>query len=365
MPITHIALICLSFLVFLCATIPFLRIEGWWVRGFDFPRLQFATFAAVLGVIDFWLLEFPNPWSWSAVGACAIALAIEAWWILPYTPFSKKEVVDCRTPDQGQSIAVMTANVLQPNKRADDLLKIVLDNQPDILVALETDAWWQENLDVLEREHGYVHTAKCPIDNLYGMLVYSRLPFENTKIQYLVEEGVPSVHTLARLASGDAVRMHFIHPAPPSPSENTESSERDAELIMVGKSVAKARIPAIVTGDLNDVAWSRTTRLFRAASGMRDIRIGRGMFNTFHATQWYLRWPLDHLFCSDHFELAEIRRLPKYGSDHFSMFVKLIWTPQDSNDAEPLQPDQDDKEMMDAKLNDENVSPNEVHQPDR
>ncbi|MDQ8187733.1 endonuclease/exonuclease/phosphatase family protein [Pelagicoccus sp. SDUM812002] len=365
MSISEIACICLSFLVLLCAVIPFLRFEGWWVRGFDFPRLQFASLAGILLAVDLWILDFESLWSWAAVGGCLLALGIEAWWILPYTCFWKEEVVNCRNPESGESIAMMTANVLQTNRNADGFLKIVLDAQPDILVTLETDQWWQDKLDVLEREHGYHHTAKCPIDNLYGMLVYSRFELENTKIQQLVEENVPSVHTLARLENGRAIRLHFIHPAPPSPSENTESSERDAELTMVGKSVSKALVPAIVTGDLNDVAWSGTTRLFREASGMRDVRIGRGMFNTFHAKLWCFRWPLDHLFCSKHFELATIRRLPKYGSDHFSMYVKLVLTPKDSNDSEPLKPDEDDKEMMDEKLDDENVSPNDVHQPDR
>ncbi|MBC2607530.1 endonuclease/exonuclease/phosphatase family protein [Pelagicoccus albus] len=365
MPVANLVLICLSVFALLCATIPYLRAEGWWVRGFDFPRLQFAVFSAAMLVVDLWLLDFSSNWAWSAIAASLLALGIELWWILPFTRLARKEVVDHRPGSEGESLSVMTANVLQTNQNRDDFLKIVFDTQPDILVALETDGKWQATLDILEQEHGYHHTAKCPLDNLYGLLVYSRLSFENTRIQYLVEDGVPSAHTLARLPSGQAVRMHFIHPAPPSPSENTESSERDAELTMVGKSVSHSTVPAIVTGDLNDVAWSTTTRLFRRASGMRDVRIGRGMFNTFHANYWFLRWPLDHLFCSKHFELAEMRRLPKYGSDHFSMFVKLVLTQRDSNKEEPLKADEDDRQLMQEKLEDENVSPNDVHQPDR
>jgi endonuclease/exonuclease/phosphatase (EEP) superfamily protein YafD len=43
--------------------------------------------------------------------------------------------------------------------------------QPDILVTLESDLWWEEQLAVLEVEMPY--TVKCPLDNLYGMHVYS------------------------------------------------------------------------------------------------------------------------------------------------------------------------------------------------
>jgi endonuclease/exonuclease/phosphatase (EEP) superfamily protein YafD len=154
----------------------------------------------------------------------------------------------------------MTANVLTPNRNAKALIELVRTHAPDILVTLESDSWWQEQLDILEPEYPY--TLKCPRDNLYGMHVYAKLPLIDSQIDYLVEPDKPSMHMLARLPSGKRIRLHFLHPAPPSPTENIESSERDAELIIVAKSVAKAKVPVIVAGDLNDVAWSETTRLF-------------------------------------------------------------------------------------------------------
>src|SRR5690606_8157434 len=101
------------------------------------------------------------------------------------------------------------------------------------------------------------------------------------------------------------------------------SAERDAELVVVAKRVQDAELPVIVCGDLNDVAWSRTTRLFQKLSRLLDPRKGRGFYGTFHARYPFLRYPLDHVFHSDDFRLVDMRLLPYVGSDHFPVFVEL------------------------------------------
>ncbi|MBT8445622.1 MAG: endonuclease/exonuclease/phosphatase family protein, partial [Gammaproteobacteria bacterium] len=162
---------------------------------------------------------------------------------------------------------------------------------------------------------------------------------------------------------GDRVRVHFLHPAPPSPTENPESGERDAELLILARSVAGGDRPVIVTGDLNDVAWSSTTRLFRRISGLLDPRVGRGMFNTFHAKIPILRWPLDHLFHSDHFTLKSIRRLPPIGSDHFALYTVLSLTPERRDQQDGLAPADGDEARAEKITDRQDASADEVPEP--
>ncbi|HLM62250.1 MAG TPA: hypothetical protein VK308_15705, partial [Pyrinomonadaceae bacterium] len=46
---------------------------------------------------------------------------------------------------------------------------------------------------------------------------------------------------------------------------------------------------------------------------------------SFHANYSMIRFPLDHVFHSNHFRLVELRRLPNIGSDHFPIFISLSY----------------------------------------
>lgn len=341
--------------------LPLSRNEAWWVRVWDFPRLQLATLLALLLLASLLLLDLSQPRSWVPLTLCILCLGYQAWWILPYTRLWRREVQQATEPG-GETLRILVSNVLTPNRRAELLLAQIRAHQPDIVVTLESNDWWQTQLDTLQPD--YPHTIKCPLENLYGMHVYSRLPLQDAEVAWLVEDDVPSIHTGVLLPGGDCVRVHFLHPAPPSPTENDESTERDVELLLVAKRLEGADGPVIVTGDLNDVAWSTTTRLFRKISGLLDPRVGRGMFNTFHADHWFLRWPLDHIFHSSHFTLRGIKRLPHVGSDHFPVLVELQYhaaeQPQQGLDA-----DADDQALAAEKLDEEPADPPDVPEPGR
>ena len=345
----------------LVTLLPLWQNPVWWVRGLDFPRLQFITLIGVLTLLAGWRLDFSQAASWPVLLLNLSYLVYHLWWILPYTQLYPKEVKTETNPHSPHTLTLLNSNVLATNRHANSLLALVREHQPDILVTLESNMWWQAQLSVLETDYRY--TIQCPLENLYGMHVYSRLPLSDCHISYLVEEDVPSIHCLIEFEGGAQVRAHFLHPAPPSPTENDESAPRDAELLAVGKRVAESKLPVIVAGDLNDVAWSPTTRLFRKVSGLLDPRIGRGMFNTFNAKYALIRWPLDHLFHSHHFRVVSIKRLTLKGSDHFSLLTSLSLRPQQNNGQSQLTADAADNKMAEQKMAQESVSQQDVPIP--
>jgi len=217
----------------------------------------------------------------------------------------------------------MSANVLMSNHNSEQLISLVNKHQPDLLITLESDSWWENKLSVLKKHYPYF--IECPKDNRYGMHLYSKFKILDAQICELIEDDIPSIHILFENDEGLQMQGHFIHPAPPSPTEEDSSRPRDSELIMVAKTLKNPTRPTIVAGDLNDVAWSRSTRLFMQISGFLDPRKGRGFYNTFHASYFFMRWPLDHLFHSQGFKVKRIKRLAKYGSDHFALLTELVF----------------------------------------
>ncbi|KXZ70421.1 hypothetical protein AVENLUH5627_01355 [Acinetobacter venetianus] len=297
--------------------------DEWWFRGADFPRLQILAVGLVtlLG-----LLLIKSEWTLFRelllVGLIA-AVAYQLKMVLPYTPIWKKQVkhVARQQLNESQQISLLVANVLTPNDKYELLLQHIYQLQPDIVLTLESDELWQKALQPIEQEYRY--KVAVPLNNLYGMHLYSRLPLLESEIKFILSDEIPSIHACLELRSGIQVQLYCLHPKPPSPTEAKDSTLRDAELLIVGDQIKDLDESCIVMGDLNDVAWSRTTRLFQRISGLLDPRVGRYFMNTFHADYPLLRWSLDHIFHSTDFGLVEMKRLSHIGSDHFPIYVVL------------------------------------------
>lgn len=335
----------LALLVFGCFLIVLtmlsrVRSARWWIRYADFPRMQIAL--GLLCVLGVHLSIYGIVGALDAVVALAVAGALvdQAIRIFPYTPLASKEVAQAQRASAEASIRIMISNVLMENRRAGDLLALVRENDPDVLLVVETDDWWHEQLEVLDRK--YPNSLKCPQGNYYGMHFFSKLELRAPEIRFLVEDDVPSVRAGIRLRSGQWIEFYGVHPRPPEIGENTE--ERDAEILIVGKQIAADGRPSIVAGDLNDVAWSHTTRLFQRISGTLDPRRGRGTFNTFHARYPIFRWPLDHIFHEPSFTLVRLERLRSIGSDHFPVFAVLQFEPKAEAHQEAPEDDAADHE---------------------
>ncbi len=328
--------------------LPLLRHDVWWIRVFDFPRVQVTVLSVLVLAFYISLAGWREVEDKVLIAVLSLCIVFQLIRIARYTALYPKQLKSAFASNPDEMLNVLVANVLTPNRNVEALLQLIRERDPDIVLAVETDDWWQSHLDTLDA--AYPYSVKCPLDNLYGMHLYSRLELVDPEVLFLVEDDVPSMHADVVLRSGHRVELHCLHPAPPSPTENLTSAERDAELLVVAKSIDSQARSVIVMGDMNDVAWSDSTRLFQNVSGLLDPRIGRGMYSTFHAKYPFLRWPLDHVFCSSDFTLVSLARLGNIGSDHFPIHAVLQHTPGVESIHEEPEADSADHELAQEKI---------------
>ncbi|GGB86967.1 endonuclease/exonuclease/phosphatase family protein [Dyadobacter sediminis] len=335
-------------LVILFSVIPLIRNDYWAFRVFEYPRIQklflnliiLALYVSFFSVSSTYEIVFT-----SLIVVNAFYLLFQ---ILPFTFLAKSALIRATKKDDDNSLSIISSNVFQDNKNTAGCMKLLHKYDPDIILLLETDNFWFKGTETLKEK--YPHQVLVPLENTYGMLLYSKLKLIDAEVRYLVDPEIPSIKAKVQLPSGKTIRLYCVHPTPPVPGENLYSTERDKELLMVAKEVKENNLATIVVGDLNDVAWSYTTKLFTKISGLLDPRKGRGFYNTFHAQHPILRFPLDHVFCSTDFKLRRLKRLENFSSDHFPILISLQYEAIAHLQQEEPEPDADEIKLAEEKI---------------
>ena len=340
-----IILYLFSFLLSLVVLLPLVKKDFWLFRVFDYPRVQ--KFVLISIVLAAWFVFFNDSKlliDWAIILFLSVTLVHLAYVIIPFTVLGKT-MVDRAESSNKTPLNILVSNVYQYNDSFSKLLKLVKEAQPDIVFLLETDHKWRDA--VIELRESYPHYIEVPQDNTYGLLFYSKLPITNQEINFLIDDEIPSI--IADVTYDEqTVRIYGLHPTPPVPKENKYSTDRDAEILMVGKMAKEYKKPCLVMGDMNDVAWSYTTKLFLKTSELLDPRRGRSMYSTFNAKQVLLRWPLDHYFLSSHFRLVKMSVEKPIDSDHFPISISLIIATKDESDK--MTADSEDKKLANEKI---------------
>lgn len=290
----------------------------WFFRTADFVRLQSLFLISLLLALFLYLESDYTVFSWILLAALVFTFGYEFSKVFKYSSFFPRKKPDF--PSDGK-LSILAGNVLQTNNQYKKFLDIVKKHDPDLVLTMESNIDWENGLSELEKTHPF--SVKVPKDNFYGMHLYSKKELIDPEVKFQVEEGMPSIFFEFPITDHKKVFFCCLHPAPPSPTENETSKERDAELMITGKTIRKLDKPTVVCGDMNDVVWSRTTRLFKKMTAMIDPRIGRGFFSTYHAKYFFMRFPLDHLFHTKDLFVKVMERSENFGSDHFAIYYEI------------------------------------------
>ncbi len=296
-----------------------------YLKMLDFPRIQLFLMSFVCFLLLISTLK-NRPWyKILVIIGLTLGILINGSFIINYTPLVPKQVPTAKeiTSPENQ-FSLLMANVKMSNKNVKPLLVIIGEKRPDLVIAMETDAWWSKQVKVLKDVYPYEQEAINEVT--YGMILYSKLPLNNVNVNYLNNEKVPSFESSILLANNRTISLHCLHPVPPKHFEDLPDNESQDENAMekLGSYIEKRKHPTVVAGDINDVAWSLVDDLTNTENLLYDVRSGRGFYNSYNAENILMRWPLDHVFVTEEFHLKRIERLSKIGSDHFPIYVELV-----------------------------------------
>jgi len=326
------------------------RNAHWFVRGWEFPRPLIAGIAFVSGGVYGGFYFEQALWEWGFMLGVLGCVAWHGYRIFPYTPLGAVMVRMSSATEEGATVSLLISNVEQDNQEQDRWLEVVRQADADVILALEVNERWAECLAQLEDEYPYV--VRQPQDNFYGMMLLSRRPLIEPEVRFLVEETVPSIEVDVELETGAQIHLWGVHPRPPQPVKDQHTTDRDAEIMIVAQEIDEHEDNArtIVAGDFNDVAWSRTTDLFIQMSGLLDPRMGRGLYNTFHARYPFFRFPLDHIFHSSDFKIRDLTVLDYVGSDHFPVYAELNYEPEEAHEQPKPEASREEKREAEEKV---------------
>lgn len=306
-------LTCISLLLIILSILPFIQHQHWIFRVAEFIKLQLLGLQAVVFTITFFYIQ-ENAFLWYIQAAQLILIVYHIYILMRYTKFWKTTVFR-ETGRASDKIKIISCNVLQFNKEYERFIDLIKKEQPDVFLTMESNGDWERAMRVLEKDYP-IH-QKVTLENTYGMHFYTKLKANRLETHFFVEDDLPSIE--AELETRDGHRFVFfgVHPPPPSPTEEDTSKERDGDLLSVAKKVRNYELPVLVTGDFNNVAWAKSSILFKKTSRLIDARIGRGILATFHTKYCFFRIPLDLLFHTPDIFIDELFTYPSIGSDHY------------------------------------------------
>jgi endonuclease/exonuclease/phosphatase (EEP) superfamily protein YafD len=282
--------------------------HSWWVLDLAAHfRVQYAAGLLLLALGSLGMRCWRRALLWGALGMLNAGLVAPAFRV-------SAQAIEAAGP----RLRLVLTNVHTANRRFEDLLALVRETSPDLLLLVEVDDAWMRALEPLAPE--YPWRVASPRSDNFGIAFFSRIPLADVRVLEIGPAEVPSV-----LASfdwqGRSVTLLGTHPLPPISADY--AAARDGQLAAAARLLAEANGPRILLGDLNTSPWGHAFHDLVRTSGLRDTAEGWGWQPTWPAHNLLLRLPLDHALISSDWVVLRRTVGPSLGSDHFPLILDL------------------------------------------
>ena len=313
----------------LSAFVIFLTITGylgrfWWL--FDLVshfRVQYFWILTLSAIV------FAYRKKWGPSIFMAIFALVNATLIIPYISAPK-------TAQANQSkIRALSINLDFRNSSYEKTTSFIAKSQPELLILEElTQEWENELRDTLAM---FPYSVRLRYDNVYPeddllkfpfagfmrkhklfLAIFSKLPFENTKLGQFEDYPVPYVMAQLRF-NEKPLTLFGVHLI--SPVGSIRSNIRNRQLTSLANQIQKTNQPTVLLGDLNTSPWSPYFKDFIQKTGLDETRKNLGIYPTWPTRYAPLQIPIDHSLTSNDITVQSFRLGPNIGSDHFPVIL--------------------------------------------
>lgn len=272
-------------------------------------RLQYAwlSLICVTGLFAY------RSWKW--VLLVTVVFFFNVSQIIPYWYVVQQQT----TALPAINIRVMLANVQGNNGDYSSLIAAVKSINPDILILQEVTAKWWENIKVLNTDYPFYEDV--PRAGGSGLVLFSRYPIDTADVLTLDASTHPALFSKISL-KGTQLSILTIHP--PTPMRQDKFAYRNGQFSQVAEIMKTSAEPKMLIGDLNTTMWSPYFKDLVRESGLRDVRIGKGLYPSWNAVlPSFLRIPIDHCLVGEKIRIDNIETGSYTGSDHRPLIIDM------------------------------------------
>ncbi|MGV9011169.1 MAG: endonuclease/exonuclease/phosphatase family protein [Flavobacteriales bacterium] len=266
------------------------------LRAFAIPMgFAFAAGAGLLLWRKQWLLM-----------AGAIVVLVAAWYITAIPDHIPAQMGENRA-----FLNLVQMNVLQTNTDQTGAIHAALAQDPDVICFQEVDQEWVDRL-LQDLSAQYPYHCLAPRNDLYGMALFSRLPFAEDTVRMLGP--LPAI--LVRIQSG-GLPVKLIAARLRAPENAADVRQRNMQWRQLALWSLEDTCATAVFGDLNTVPWDDAFQAYASTTGMNSITAKP--YPTWPAFSGHAIVPLDHVLLSHTLVPGRFSTFTIPGSDHLGI----------------------------------------------
>ncbi|MEX2565909.1 MAG: hypothetical protein WD431_08205, partial [Cyclobacteriaceae bacterium] len=125
--------------------LPIIDTGTWWIRIFDFPRVQISVFGLFVLLLAILFLKDKRHIKFPFIFLLLAAISFQFVMISPFTPLLQVSAKAATTEVEENQFTLLMSNVRMENKDRKKLMNLIKRKDPDLILLTEPDLLWTKS----------------------------------------------------------------------------------------------------------------------------------------------------------------------------------------------------------------------------